>query len=294
MSNMEGKRNRQLGYASALKKQEGVPVLMGVLNATPDSFYEESRVEHIDMAIHKGLQMWDEGATWIDVGGESTRPGADEVTVLEEIERVIPIIEELRRHRPNGLISIDTRHVETARAALEAGADMVNDVTGLRNPEMVDLVVDHQCPVCIMHMLGEPKTMQSIVEYSDVVKEVSFEIGQRVEELLLRGFPIENIVVDPGIGFGKLTEHNVELLQAGQSFSPQPEISLLWGVSRKSIIGALTGQESPQHRLAGTLGVAAFAMLKGIDILRVHDVKEHADLFSVLSTLQGHSRHPPR
>ncbi len=294
MSNMEGKRNRQLGYASSLKKQQGVPVLMGVLNATPDSFYEESRVEHIDIAIQKGLQMWDEGATWIDVGGESTRPGADEVTILEEIERVIPVIEGLRQHRPDGFISIDTRHPETARAALEAGADMVNDVTGLRNPAMVDLVVEYQCPVCIMHMLGEPKTMQSNVEYNDVVTEVSSEIRQRVEELIDRGFPIEHIVVDPGIGFGKLTEHNVELLQAAQSFSPQPEISVLWGVSRKSIIGALTGQESPHHRLAGTLGVAAFAMSKGIDLLRVHDVREHADLLSVLSTLHGHKRHPPR
>jgi len=294
MSNMEGKRNRQSGYASSLKKQQGVPLLMGVLNTTPDSFYEESRVEHIELAIKKGLQMWNDGATWVDVGGESTRPGAEEVTIHEEIKRVIPVIEGLRQHRPHGFISIDTRHPETARAALEAGADMVNDVTGLRNSEMVDLVVEYQCPVCIMHMLGEPKTMQSKIEYNDVVTDVTFEIRQRVEELIGRGFPVENIVVDPGIGFGKLTEHNIELLQAGQSFSPQQEISVLWGVSRKSMIGALTGQESPDHRLAGTLGVAAFAMSNGIDILRVHDVREHADFLSVLSTLHGHKRHPPR
>lgn len=294
MSNMEGKRNRQLNYASSLKKQHGAPLLMGVLNATPDSFYEESRVEHIEIAIQKGLQMWGDGATWVDVGGESTRPGAEEVTVQEEIKRVIPVIDGLRQQRPHGLISIDTRHPDTARAALDAGADMVNDVTGLRNPEMVDVVVEYQCPVCIMHMLGEPKTMQSNVEYDDVVTEVSFEIRQRVEELISRGFPIENIVVDPGIGFGKLTEHNIALLQAGLSFSPQPEISVLWGASRKSIIGALTGQESPHHRLAGTLGVAAFAMSMGIDLLRVHDVREHADILSVLSTLHGHKRHPPR
>jgi dihydropteroate synthase len=292
MANIEGKENRQKFYADAIKNIDNFPKIMGILNVTPDSFYENSREQQVEQAISIGLQMWKDGATWIDIGGESTRPGADIVPVEEEIQRVIPVIVGLREHHPFGLISIDTRNPETARAALLAGADMVNDVTGLQNESMFELVLSMQCPVCIMHMRGEPKSMQSDVEYSDVVSEVNAFLKQKISRLVEGGFPLNLITVDPGIGFGKLLHHNIELLQAGASTKKTLKCSLLWGVSRKSMIGELTGNSKPSDRLAGTLGSAAFAMMEGIDILRVHDVKEHVDFLKVLSSLYNGNRQP--
>ena len=233
-------------------------------------------------AVQKGIAMWEAGATWVDVGGESTRPGADPVDEATELQRVIPVIEGLREARPDGLISIDTRHASVARQALKAGADMVNDVSGLRDPEMVEVVLEAGCAVCVMHMQGEPGTMQAKPSYVDVNEEVAAMLEQVKKLLVERGHPAELISLDPGIGFGKSQEHNLFLLRAGKNLL-KSEGSLLWGVSRKSIVGHLTGRQDPKDRLAGTLGLAAVAHQMQIDILRVHDVAEHVDLFNAMS-----------
>lgn len=292
MANIAGNENRQKFYVDAMKATGNVPKIMGILNVTPDSFYENSRAEQVELAISIGLQMWKDGATWVDIGGESTRPGADPVPFEEEIERVVPVILGLRQHQPNGLISIDTRNPETAKAALLAGADMVNDVNGLRNEAMLELVIEMKSPVCIMHMRGEPKSMQIDIGYTDVVTEVHDFLGQKILQLVDRGYPLDHIIIDPGIGFGKLLQHNIDLLQAGAETKKKLNCSLLWGVSRKSIIGELTGNTHPSDRLAGTLGSAAFAIVQGVDILRVHDVKEHVDVLNVFSSLYNGIRQP--
>jgi len=257
------------------------PKIMGIINATDDSFFEGSRMMDSE-AVQKGIAMWEAGATWVDVGGESTRPGADPVDESTELQRVIPVIEGLREARPDGLISIDTRHASVARQALKAGADMVNDVSGLRDPEMVEVVLEAGCAVCVMHMQGEPGTMQAKPSYVDVNEEVAAMLEQVKKLLVGRGHPAELISLDPGIGFGKSQEHNLSLLRAGKNLL-KSEGSLLWGVSRKSIVGHLTDRQDPKDRLAGTLGLAAVAHQMQIDILRVHDVAEHVDLFNAMS-----------
>jgi len=253
------------------------PQVMGIINATPDSFYAASREGSIENAI----KMLSDGADWIDVGGESTRPGAETISIEEEARRVIPLIEEISKH---GNVSIDTRNVEVAKLALEAGAKMINDVGGLRNPDMLDLVVESECHVCIMHMLGEPGNMQENPEYEDVAAEVNDLLITKARELVERGHSMDKIYLDPGIGFGKTLEHNIELLQSSAKLQPY---SVLWGVSRKSMIGQICNQPETADRLAGSLAVAAKAFFSGISIIRVHDVREHIDLFSVLEALEG-------
>ncbi len=258
------------------------PHLMGILNATDDSFFAGSR-HHDSAAVELGIQMWKDGATWVDVGGESTRPGALPVTIEEEIARVIPVIEGLREANSQGLISIDTRHTDVARAALLAGADLINDVSGLRDPSMLDLVVESGCGVCIMHMQGEPGNMQKNPTYLNCVEDVQAYLAKRLEELIERGHDPRLVCLDPGIGFGKTHQDNIDLLEAGRNMVANEHAGLLWGVSRKSLIGHLAQQEDAKNRLAGTLGIAAVARSKGIDVLRVHDVREHADLFASMS-----------
>jgi len=254
---------------------------MGILNVTPDSFHPDSRVNSKN-AIEKGLWMWASGADWIDIGGESTRPGAEPVDPEEEIRRILPVIKELRSANPEGLISIDTRRPSVARVALEAGANMINDVSGLRDPEMENLVLETGCAVCIMHMQGEPGNMQSNPNYDDVVSEVYGTLTETADRLVSRGHPEDLICLDPGIGFGKTLSHNLDLIHSrSDSF-----YRILWGVSRKSIFKHLLGREESSQRLSGTLAVAAHAMLEGVDILRVHDVEEHSDLLITLATLR--------
>ena len=259
--------------------------VMGILNVTPDSFHEESRQNTLESAVETGLQMWQKGATWIDIGGESTRPNADAVSTEEELQRVIPVIEALRASNADGLISIDTRRPQVAQAALDAGADLINDISGLRDPEMVKIVLDSGCGVCIMHMQGTPQTMQDQPSYLDCAKEVSSQLLETARGLVAAGHPPECIALDPGIGFGKKLEHNIELLQRHELFRGVEGFAVLWGVSRKSIIGELTGHTKPSERLSGTLGVAALAHFEQIDIVRVHDVEEHIDVFKVLNAL---------
>tara|TARA_B100001142_G_scaffold324319_2_gene375825 strand:+ start:808 stop:1674 length:867 start_codon:yes stop_codon:yes gene_type:complete len=259
--------------------------VMGILNITPDSFHEESRKTTVDSAVKAGLKMWEMGATWVDIGGESTRPNADPVSIEEELNRVIPVILALRNAHSDGLISIDTRRPEVARAALDAGADIINDVSGLRDPEMVNLILESGCGVCIMHMQGTPQTMQKKPEYDDCALEVSSQLLETARGLVAAGHPPECIALDPGIGFGKTHQHNLELLQRHELLRGNEGFAILWGVSRKSIVGQLTGHSDPADRLSGTLALAAFAFQEGIDIVRVHDVQEHIDLFKVLNAV---------
>ena len=259
---------------------DGAPKIMGIVNATDDSFFEGSRSVG-EAAVRRGLAMWDAGATWVDVGGESTRPGAESVGVATEKQRVVPVIEGLRAARPKGLISVDTRHAEVAHAALLAGADLVNDVSGLREPAMVDLVLKAGCGVCIMHMQGEPGSMQTNPTYDDVVHEVAGMLQKVKQHLVKEGHLEDLICVDPGIGFGKTQDHNLALLRSGRELLAS-DGPLLWGVSRKSVVGHLTGHANPEDRLAGTLGLAALAHRMQIDLVRVHDVQEHVDVFASL------------
>ncbi|MDP7328970.1 MAG: dihydropteroate synthase [Candidatus Thalassarchaeaceae archaeon] len=263
------------------RRPDGRCRLMGILNVTPDSFHAASRVD-LDSAIERGLKMWSAGADWVDIGGESTRPGATPVDSVEETDRVVPVIQALRQANPDGLISIDTRRFDVAEAALDAGANMVNDVSGLRDSAMRELVVERGCAICIMHMQGAPGNMQQNPTYEDVFEEVYGSLISTAEGLIERGHNQALICLDPGIGFGKNLNHNLELLHSRSDSN----YSIMWGVSRKSMFNQLLGRERTEDRLAGTLGVAAHAMLEGVDILRVHDVEAHNDLLTTMATLR--------
>ncbi len=252
------------------------PLVMGIINATPDSFHKSSR----EGGVERALQMIAEGADWIDIGGESTRPGANPISIDEELSRVIPLVSEISKHCK---VSIDTRNHQVASKALEAGASMINDVSGLRDPAMFELVIDSGCEVCIMHMLGEPGNMQKDPKYEDVNHEVNHYLISKARGLVERGHSIDKIHLDPGIGFGKTLEHNIQLLKSSENLRPY---SILWGVSRKSMIGQICDQPETENRLAGSLAVAAKGFYEGIDIIRVHDVREHSDLFAVLEKLE--------
>lgn len=281
-SDLQGDGVRRDALSRAIRPDaEGLPRVMGILNVTPDSFHADSRVTG-QQAVERGVAMFENGATWVDVGGESTRPGADAVSVDEECARVIPVILGLKQARPDGLVSIDTRHAPVAQAALEAGADMVNDVSGLRDPAMMDVVLEAGAAVCIMHMLGTPKTMQHDIHYNDVVNDVHEALFTTARELVSRGHPAELICLDPGIGFGKEQHHNLTLLEHGARLSDGGRWSVLWGVSRKSVVGHLTGHANAADRLPGSLGLAALACLRGVGVLRVHDVAPHRDLLNAL------------
>jgi len=265
----------------------GIPRIMGVLNITPDSFHAASRVSSLESAINRACKMADDGADWIDIGAESTRPGASPVSPEEEERRVLPVVEAVRRVLPDICISIDTRRANVALAALDAGADMINDVSALSDPQMVDLVAQRGCPVCIMHMQGLPENMQEDPAYGDVVVEVRGSLEVAATNLFAAGVDPSVVIADPGIGFGKMLEHNLALLSAGRSVVPDERMPLLWGVSRKSMFNHLLGREETSDRLAGSLGIAAKAIDLGVDIIRVHDVAEHSDLFSAMSALEG-------
>lgn len=260
---------------------------MGVLNVTPDSFHADSRTEGVEATIKQVAKMLDQGADWIDIGGESTRPGADPVEIYEEKRRVIPIIEEIRRIYPDIALSIDTRRSEVAKMAIEAGADLVNDVSGLRDPKMAEVVLSMGAGVCIMHMQGEPKSMQNKPHYSDARTDVANKLLDRAHSLIKAGHPPERICLDPGIGFGKRLEDNLNLLSDVDWMRGPHHLSVLWGVSRKSMFRDLLNRNETSERLAGTLGVAAHAQKVGVDILRVHDVAEHVDLGRTLAELEA-------
>ena len=247
-------------------------VIMGILNVTPDSFYDGGKRSKPMQAIADGVEMVQSGAEVLDVGGESTRPGARPVDATEELDRVLPVIRGLRREVAVP-ISIDTYKAGVARAALDAGADIVNDISALRfDPALVSLVAAAEVPVILMHMQGKPQTMQAEPRYNDVVREVRDFLAAQLYEAMDAGIAAERIILDPGIGFGKTLEHNLQLLRGLPTLAAlgQP---LLVGASRKAFIGKILDLD-PEHRLEGSLAAAVAAVLGGANLLRVHDVAE--------------------
>ncbi|MET1256341.1 dihydropteroate synthase [Aliikangiella maris] len=266
--------------------QQNVPIIMGILNVTPDSFSDGSKFNQRDKAIAHAEQMLVDGADIIDIGGESTRPGAAEVSVNQELDRVIPIIEKVKSL--GAKISIDTSKPEVMLAAAKAGADMLNDVRALSMPGALDAAVASQLPVCLMHMQGMPQTMQKNPNYSQVVSEVLAYLKQRVDCCVKAGLARALLSVDPGFGFGKTLQHNLQLLQHLNQFK-QLGLPVLAGLSRKSMLGQITGREV-DDRLAGSLAVALIAMQNGAAILRVHDVKQTLDVKKIFLALQSVSK----
>lgn len=261
---------------------------MGIINVTPDSFYPGSRSTVADEAARSARQMIANGADILDIGGESTRPGSEYVDAGEERERVVPVIEAIRAESDIA-ISVDTRKASVAEAALEAGADIVNDVSALRDdPELASLVAERGVPVVLMHMRGTPQTMQENPEYQDTIAEIQRELGEFADAALQAGVRPDQIILDPGVGFGKTVSDNVRIVRHIDLFRTLG-YPLLLGVSRKSFIGALCpgGGRPVEERLAGTLAVHAYAILHGTEILRVHDVKETADVRAVLTGISG-------
>ena len=247
-------------------------VVMGILNITPDSFYDGGRREDASQAIADGLAMVESGAEILDIGGESTRPGSRPVSEDEELARVLPVLRGLRRE-VNVALSIDTYKAKVAQAALEAGADLVNDISALRfDAEMISVIARAQVPVVLMHMQGTPRTMQLEPRYDNVVGEVRDFLAARLHEAMDRGVAQEAVIIDPGIGFGKTLDHNLALLK-GLPALAQLGQPLLVGASRKAFIGKILGVDA-EDRLEGSLAAAVAAVLGGANILRVHDVKE--------------------
>ncbi len=250
------------------------PRVMGILNVTPDSFSDGGRYNQPDKALQQAIEMQREGAAIIDIGGESTRPGAPSVSVQQELDRVLPIIERLSAELQIPL-SIDTSKPQVMTAAVAAGADMINDVNGLNAPGAIQAASDTGVPVCIMHMQGEPRTMQQAPVYEDVVSEVTQYLAERLSACEMAGIPRQRLLVDPGFGFGKSLEHNLALL-AGLEALQQLFVPVLVGLSRKSMLGDLTGR-AVGERLPGGLAAAVMAAERGANIIRVHDVAATVD-----------------
>jgi dihydropteroate synthase len=258
-------------------------LLMGILNVTPDSFSDGGRYADKDKAVERAVQMVAEGADIIDVGGESSRPGALPVDAETEMDRVLPVIEELKS-KTDTLISIDTQKSAVAEAALKAGAHIVNDISALASDQrMAETVRRYKAGVILMHKKGEPRDMQENPRYDDVATEVSGYLKERVNLLSRAGIAPEAMAVDPGIGFGKTAEHNVKLIahikKLGECGRP-----IVIGLSRKRFLGQITGS-AVNERLAASLGALAYCLLNGASVLRVHDVRESRDVFSVLKTI---------
>lgn len=258
-------------------------VVMGVLNVTPDSFSDGGQFLDTDKAIEHGLKMAAKGATIIDIGAESTRPGAEPVTVDEQIKRVVPVIEALCK-RTNVSISIDTNRNEVAKAALEAGAAIINDITALSDERMGELAAEEQVPVILMHMQGTPATMQIEPKYKDVVSEVRQFLLKKAKRAEQFGIPKERIFIDPGIGFGKTLEHNLLLLRNIDKFVTTG-YRVLVGTSRKSFIGKITDKNEPADRIFGTAATVALCVAAGVSIVRVHDIAEMVDVVKVVNAI---------
>jgi len=265
------------------------PVIVGILNVTPDSFSDGGQFFDPEAAAEHAAAMIDEGAGIIDVGGESTRPGSDPVSQEEEVGRVVPVVRRILAARPEALISVDTYRSGVAAAALEAGARLVNDVTALRgDPRMASVAADARCPVILMHMQGEPKTMQREPHYKDVVSEVTDFLESRAEHAVRAGVRPENIIVDPGIGFGKNLEHNLALLRNLDAIGSLG-FPVLIGASRKTFLGTITGVKEASERVFGTVATTVLAYEKGATFFRVHDVRANREALAtaeaVLHTL---------
>lgn len=268
----------QLDCAGRIVKLD-VPRVMGIVNVTPDSFSDGGEHATVDAAVAHGLKLAEEGADLLDIGGESTRPGADEVSIEEELKRVIPVIERLAKETSLP-ISIDTSKSEVMRAAVAAGAGMINDVYALRREGALDAAAALGVPVVLMHMLGEPRTMQADPQYDDVVAEVHRFLTERIFAAEMSGVAKKNLIVDPGFGFGKNAAHNLALLAQLQRFT-ELGVPVLAGMSRKKTIGELTGREAPAERVVGSVAAHLIATQNGAKIVRVHDVAATVDALKV-------------
>ncbi len=268
-------------------------VVMGVLNVTPDSFSDGGEFFKREKAIKRALEMAEEGAEIIDIGGESTRPGSKRISVEEELKRVLPVLREVRKELPKTFISVDTYKSEVARICLEEGADLINDISGgTFDKRMYEVVAQYQCPYVINHIKGRPEIWKSMnITYGDVVGEITSWIEERIKELKERGYEREDrLIIDPGIGFGKLPEHNLEILKRISELRVLG-YPILVGVSRKSFVGVvlkllLNLDTEPKERLYGSLGALTFAVLGGAKIVRVHDVKETKQFLALLDSIR--------
>ncbi|HEY5850694.1 MAG TPA: dihydropteroate synthase [Lysobacter sp.] len=259
------------------------PRVMGIVNVTPDSFSDGGAHDTLEAAVAHGLQLAQEGADILDIGGESTRPGADEVSLEEELRRTIPVIERLSRETTLP-ISIDTSKPEVMRAAVQAGAGMINDVYALRREGALDTAAGLRVPVVLMHMQGEPRSMQQSPQYDDVVAEVHRFLAERIFAAEMAGIAKKNIVVDPGFGFGKNTQHNLALLAQLERFS-ELGVPVLAGLSRKKTIGEITGRSEASERVHGSVAAHLIAAQRGAKLLRVHDVAATVDALNVWNAL---------
>lgn len=253
-------------------------LVMGILNVTPDSFSDGGRFQSLEFAVNRAEEMIAEGVDIIDIGGESSRPGAPALPLAEELQRVMPVLYALRDlGRP---LSVDTYKPEVMREAIIAGVDMINDINGFRAPGALAAVADSDCALCVMHMQGTPQDMQKDPSYTDVVAEVIGFLRERVDAMTAAGIDRERICIDPGFGFGKTVEHNYALMRNIGKMQKELGLPVLAGVSRKSMIGAITGKPV-EGRLAGNLGGALAAVAQGARIIRVHDVVETVDALKV-------------
>lgn len=264
-------------------------ILMGILNVTPDSFSDGGLYQDSEAAAAHGIEMAQQGAAIIDVGGESTRPGSNPVPVAEQIRRTAPVIKKLSAGTRIP-ISIDTADPTVARAAIDSGATMINDITALADGKMAELAVEKQVTVILMHMQGNPKTMQQTPHYSDVVENVRGFLGERAQFARNAGILKDRIFLDPGIGFGKTQEHNLMLLNHLDSLCDLG-YRVLVGTSRKGFIGKITGKEHASERVFGTAATIAAAIIKGVSIVRVHDVAAMADVAAVTNAIMNAGKH---
>lgn len=259
------------------------PVVMGILNVTPDSFSDGGHYVEPRTALERARRMRDAGAAIIDIGGESTRPGAEPVTAAEEIERVMPIVEPLVADGVT--VSVDTSKAEVMRCAIEAGVAMINDVNALRAEGALEVCAGSSVAVCVMHMQGEPRSMQSNPQYGEVVGEIYDFLALRIKACLAAGIERGHIVIDPGFGFGKTLTHNLQLLRNLERFTTLG-VPVLAGLSRKSLLGPLTGRRI-DARLAGSVALATLAVASGASIIRAHDVAETVDAVAVASAVRS-------
>ena len=259
-------------------------LVMGIVNVTPDSFSDGGRFDSLEKALAHARRLASEGANILDIGGESTRPGAAPVDARAEIERVVPVIEAVRAELDLP-VSIDTMKGAVMRAAVAAGAEMINDVNGLRDPDALVAAVEAGVPTCIMHMQGEPRTMQQNPDYDDVVEDLRLFFRERIDTCLAAGMQEQNLVLDPGFGFGKSLQHNLDLLDRFGRFR-EFGLPLMAGISRKSMLGKITGREAADARVAASVAAGVLAAERGANILRVHDVAETVDAVSVIHAMR--------
>jgi dihydropteroate synthase len=258
------------------------PLVMGVVNVTPDSFSDGGRYADVNVAVEHGLRLVGEGAAILDIGGESTRPGADWVPLEEELRRVLPVVERLAQ-KTDAVISVDTTKAEVMRRVADAGAGLINDIRALGEPGALEAAAQSGCAICLMHMQGEPRTMQQAPVYRDVVAEVGTFLKERVQACRAAGIPPERLCLDPGFGFGKTVTHNLTLLAHLETLT-HLGYPLLAGLSRKSMLGTLTGRR-PHERVHGSVALAVLAVDRGARILRVHDVAATVDALKVTTAV---------